>query len=129
MNSSSALTHAWEIQQDASSVGFDWPTIDGPFAKVREELDELAHAWKEQDARALEEELGDLLFHGCPGVSGAAVPAGPAPMIITSNMPLCNRSESQVQWFLSACQSDMSAGKLSIRVFNFRHSGINASMS
>ena len=39
-------------------TGFDWPNIEGPKAKIREELDEIAAAPPEE----LEEEVGDLLF-------------------------------------------------------------------
>ena len=42
----------------AARTGFDWPDIEGPKAKIREELDEIANAPPEE----LEEEVGDLLF-------------------------------------------------------------------
>lgn len=54
-----ALMRAEKLQKRAARVGFDWPDIDGPRAKVLEELDELA------DARTQAEQLdeaGDLLF-------------------------------------------------------------------
>ena len=60
-----ALPASREIQERASSMGWDWEAIDGVWAKVREELDEL-HAASEvsgdegRDARL--HELGDLLF-------------------------------------------------------------------
>jgi tetrapyrrole methylase family protein/MazG family protein len=54
-----ALAASQEMQERAANLGYDWPTIDGIVAKVREELDELLAA-DTQDARR--EELGDLLM-------------------------------------------------------------------
>ncbi|HWG54924.1 MAG TPA: nucleoside triphosphate pyrophosphohydrolase [Gaiellaceae bacterium] len=65
-----ALLHARKAQKRAAAVGFDWPDIEAPLAKVREELDELSaelarlgepEAETEPDAR-LVDEVGDLLF-------------------------------------------------------------------
>ncbi len=53
-----ALERAAKLQKRAARTGFDWPTIDGPKAKIREELDEIAEAPPEM----VEEEVGDLLF-------------------------------------------------------------------
>ena len=36
-----ALLQARKVQRRAAAVGFDWPDLDGPLAKVREELGEL----------------------------------------------------------------------------------------
>jgi MazG family protein len=64
------LLHARKLQRRAAAVGFDWPGLEGPVAKMREELDEieaeLARAGRpapetEPDARVFAE-LGDLLF-------------------------------------------------------------------
>ena len=57
-----ALTRAAKVGHKASKVGFDWPDIDGPLAKVEEELLELREAVGGADRVALEHELGDLLF-------------------------------------------------------------------
>jgi MazG family protein len=57
-----ALMRARKIQEKASSVGFDWPDASGAIAKVREELEELLEAAQQADLRAMEMELGDLLF-------------------------------------------------------------------
>ncbi|MEX1361758.1 MAG: nucleoside triphosphate pyrophosphohydrolase [Nannocystaceae bacterium] len=57
-----ALQRAWRLQDKAAHVGFDWPSIDGALAKVREEIDELEEASHEGDRQHLREELGDLLF-------------------------------------------------------------------
>jgi ATP diphosphatase len=53
-----ALERAAKLQKRAARTGFDWPDIEGPKAKIREELDEVAEAPLEQ----IEEEVGDLLF-------------------------------------------------------------------
>lgn len=60
-----ALPASREIQERASSMGWDWHTIDGVWEKVREELEELHAAGDlEGDAGRDERlhELGDLLF-------------------------------------------------------------------
>lgn len=64
-----ALLMAYRLQERAASVGFDWPDVDGPAAKVREELAELIEAGGRADGPAgsppaleLVEEVGDLLF-------------------------------------------------------------------
>ncbi|MEO8547000.1 MAG: nucleoside triphosphate pyrophosphohydrolase [Sphingomicrobium sp.] len=54
-----ALERAQKLQRRASRTGFDWPDVEGPRAKIDEELAEL-DAEREQGAQ--EEELGDLLF-------------------------------------------------------------------
>jgi ATP diphosphatase len=57
-----ALSRAAKLQKRAASVGFDWVDIQGPIAKVREELIEVEEALIANDEKAIEEELGDLLF-------------------------------------------------------------------
>ena len=54
-----ALAASQEMQARAAALGYEWPSVEGVLAKVREELDEL-HAAAGQVERA--EELGDLLF-------------------------------------------------------------------
>jgi tetrapyrrole methylase family protein/MazG family protein len=54
-----ALPASREIQDRASSLGWDWDAIDGVWEKVAEELDELRAADGAED-RLLE--LGDVLF-------------------------------------------------------------------
>ena len=71
-----ALHRAHRLQDRAAGVGFDWPDVDGPAAKVEEELREVrdllvaapirrtphgAPVLDERHAK-LEDELGDLLF-------------------------------------------------------------------
>jgi MazG family protein len=57
-----ALIRAANIQKKAARVGFDWPDTAGVIDKFREELTELAVEIKSGDRKALEHELGDLLF-------------------------------------------------------------------
>ena len=70
-----ALHRAHRLQDRAAGVGFDWPDVAGPAAKVEEELEEVREELRQSpppkagappvlDARhyALEAELGDLLF-------------------------------------------------------------------
>ncbi|RYD65313.1 MAG: nucleoside triphosphate pyrophosphohydrolase [Verrucomicrobiaceae bacterium] len=57
-----ALLRASKLQKKAAKVGFDWPTQSGVLAKIREEVVELEAAVDEQDLKAVDEEIGDLLF-------------------------------------------------------------------
>jgi MazG family protein len=70
-----ALHRAHRLQDRAAGVGFDWPDVEGPAAKVEEELGEVRAELEKSpppkpgtppvfDERhfALEAELGDLLF-------------------------------------------------------------------
>jgi ATP diphosphatase len=57
-----ALTRALKLQKRAARVGFDWDAPQAVVAKIAEEAGELAAARAEDDADALEDELGDLLF-------------------------------------------------------------------
>jgi tetrapyrrole methylase family protein/MazG family protein len=54
-----ALAASQEMQERASNLGYDWPSIDGVLDKVREEVGELVEA---ETAAERAEELGDLLF-------------------------------------------------------------------
>ena len=54
-----ALERAGKLQRRAARVGFDWPDVTGPRAKIDEELAELD---AEIDHQRKLEELGDLLF-------------------------------------------------------------------
>ncbi len=60
--SQSSLRYAVALQQIAAQTGFDWPTIDGVFAKIHEELDEVAAELVDGNTARLQEEIGDLLF-------------------------------------------------------------------
>jgi nucleoside triphosphate diphosphatase len=54
-----ALERAAKLQRRAARVGFDWPDVSGPRAKIDEELAELD---AEIDHHRKLDELGDLLF-------------------------------------------------------------------
>jgi len=60
--SSAPLRQAHAYQKSAAGVGFDWPEVDGVWAKIDEELDELREAQRSGDPDATEHEIGDLLF-------------------------------------------------------------------
>ena len=65
-----ALLQARKVQRRAAAVGYDWPDLEGPLAKVREELAELEQALAHAGVPAPEtepdsesaHEVGDLLF-------------------------------------------------------------------
>ena len=54
-----ALVQAQTFQQRVKRVGFDWPDIQGVYAKVAEELLEIKQTTTEGE---IEDEIGDLLF-------------------------------------------------------------------
>ncbi|GAB1482709.1 nucleoside triphosphate pyrophosphohydrolase [Treponema sp.] len=69
------LDRANKLQKKAAKVGFDWPSVDGVWSKVEEELEEAKEALQDHErqkgqqkgsnietAEKLEGELGDLLF-------------------------------------------------------------------
>jgi tetrapyrrole methylase family protein / MazG family protein len=56
-----ALAYAQHLARKAAKVGFDWPDVDGPLAKVDEELAELRAAIAGGDAARVADELGDLV--------------------------------------------------------------------
>lgn len=63
------MSPSWEraqrTQGTAAAEGFDWPDLDGVFAKLREEVEELAEAAQNagaQRATRCSDELGDVLF-------------------------------------------------------------------
>lgn len=59
-----ALSEATKLGSAAAKVGFDWPDLAGLFDKLREETEELEAevAPDGKDDRAVNEEIGDLLF-------------------------------------------------------------------
>lgn len=57
-----ALLRAERLTEKASRIGFDWPDLGGVRAKLAEELQELDQALATKDTRAIEHELGDVLF-------------------------------------------------------------------
>jgi ATP diphosphatase len=91
-----SLLMAFRLQERAASVGFDWPDMEGPVLKVREELaeieDQLRAASNEAGqphdpdpnapvkapSKELVEEVGDLLFAVVNLARKAGVQPGPA---------------------------------------------------
>lgn len=61
-NAFPALIRATKLQKRAAQTGFDWDNIDGALAKLKEEVDELIAARKQQSQQQIEAELGDVLF-------------------------------------------------------------------
>ena len=61
-----AMLEAGKLSSRAAKVGFDWPSADGLFDKLQEEIAELQAelppAMEKPAPAAAEEELGDLLF-------------------------------------------------------------------
>lgn len=62
VESAPSLLVASKTQQRASREGFDWPSIDGPLAKLDEELAEIRDAVAAGDPDEQLAEVGDLLF-------------------------------------------------------------------
>ncbi len=54
-----ALLRSHKLQKRAARVGFEWPEVDGPIAKLDEEIGELAAAQTEEERLM---EAGDVLF-------------------------------------------------------------------
>jgi len=57
-----ALMRAAKLQKRAVRVGFDWPTVQPVFDKFREEMAELEVEVATNDTKAMEHEMGDVLF-------------------------------------------------------------------
>jgi tetrapyrrole methylase family protein / MazG family protein len=57
-----SLQLASKMQNRAAKVGFDWPDVNGPLAKISEEAGEVRQALLTGDSDATMAEVGDLLF-------------------------------------------------------------------
>ncbi len=64
-----SLIKAARLQEKASGVGFDWENKQQVWAKIQEELEELAYHTRDEDSKqgvkdqkGLEDEFGDVLF-------------------------------------------------------------------
>lgn len=57
-----ALVRAQQLGKRCGKIGFDWPGWAGSFAKVEEEVAEIAAAIRTNDAQQVHAELGDLLL-------------------------------------------------------------------
>ncbi len=77
-----SLLMAYRLQERAAAVGFDWPDVQGPLSKVREELSEVEDQLQVTPGRApspeLVDEIGDLLFAAVNLARKAGVQPGPA---------------------------------------------------
>jgi MazG family protein len=58
-----ALLLARKVQRRAATVGYDWPDLAGPLAKMHEELDELSAALERSGEPAPETEPDPAVFH------------------------------------------------------------------
>jgi nucleoside triphosphate diphosphatase len=56
------LSKAQRMQERVATVGFDWPSAEGAYDKVVEEVAEVRELMDSADAARVEEEIGDLLF-------------------------------------------------------------------
>jgi MazG family protein len=57
-----ATMEGFQLTRKASRIGFDWDSAHGVLEKVREESAEVERLIESADQRAVEEEVGDLLF-------------------------------------------------------------------
>ena len=57
-----ALLRAQNAQKKAARVGFDWPDVEPVFDKMQEEIGEVRAALAAGDSKAVEDEVGDILF-------------------------------------------------------------------
>ncbi len=57
-----ALKRAQKLQKRAAKQGFDWPDVEGVWAKIEEEIIEIKHEELTGNQERLEDEVGDLLF-------------------------------------------------------------------
>lgn len=60
-----ALMRAEKTIDRVTKVGFQWPDLEGPLGKLKEEIEELSLAIREGKKSEIEEEIGDLLFSVC----------------------------------------------------------------
>lgn len=57
-----ALVEALKLQERAAKVGFDWSEPAPILDKIEEEVGELREALRNDDPKAVADELGDLIF-------------------------------------------------------------------
>ena len=72
------LLLAYRLGERAAAIGFDWPDTRGPIDKIGEELAEVKDALAGGDQKALDHEIGDLLFSVVNLARKAGVVPGPA---------------------------------------------------
>lgn len=61
-NSLPAVVKAARIQEKAKQVGFEWENKNDVLEKIKEELNELDEAIKNNEQKYIEEEFGDVMF-------------------------------------------------------------------
>jgi tetrapyrrole methylase family protein/MazG family protein len=71
-----ALSHAAQIGRRAVAADFDWPDVNGPLAKLTEEIAEISDALRDhgEGSREVIDEIGDLLFCAVHVARHAGVP-------------------------------------------------------
>jgi nucleoside triphosphate diphosphatase len=123
------LSMAYRLQERAASVGFDWPDVEGPLGKIREELaeveDELQAARSPVGApddtdpndpgrtpsEELVNEIGDLLFAVVNLARKAGVQPGPA--LDRANRKFRQRFE-QIEQLAAEREIDVSSAGLEV---------------
>jgi len=109
-----SLLMSYRLQERAASVGFDWPDVEGPMAKVREEVAEvemeLAGA---PSAERLTDEIGDLLFAAVNLARKAGVDPGGA--LDAANRKFRDRFESVERL---AAERDIDVGTAGLQVLD-----------
>lgn len=123
-----SLLMAFRLQERAASVGFDWPDVDGPIQKIREELAEVEEQLVENNtpdlplgsdpntpgepaSEQLTEEIGDLLFAVVNLARKARVQPGPA--LDRANQKFRRRFE-QVEQLAAARGIDVATAGLTV---------------
>src|SRR6266536_3478808 len=85
------LLMAYRLQERAAGIGFDWPDVRGPLAKVKEETAELEKELGAGRREQIEEEIGDLLFAAVNLARKLGIEAGQA--LERSNLKFQQRFE------------------------------------
>jgi nucleoside triphosphate diphosphatase len=123
-----SLLMAFRLQERAASVGFDWPDVEGPLMKVREELaeveDQLRSTVRSDQPRDLDpnapgpapseelvDEIGDLLFAAVNLARKAGVQPGPA--LDRANRKFRRRFE-EIEWLAAERGIDVSSAGLEV---------------
>ena len=57
-----AMMEGFQLTRRAARIGFDWENAEGVLDKLAEEASEVRAALQDKSPRAIEEEIGDLLF-------------------------------------------------------------------
>ncbi len=62
MEGKSSLSLAYQLTEEVSRLGFDWPDLSGILKKMDEEMTEFREALSLRNRKMIREELGDLFF-------------------------------------------------------------------